>query len=224
MFAHDYLIREPLFYLFIAFSFLLGLGYFWGRRVNNRLFLSAFNDLITVIRPVDQTFTNIGGLIGHHGEFIPAKRSPVEKVEATITFLPRQALLYLPVSMVIRKYDRLFITIYLRHKPGAEGHLIETGYSRFRGPKITNADRLKCEEVSWGGLRYYLYFETEDIRKQLVSFMQQNLDPGTIRHIAVVPKEKKCFVFMIPRRGSVARFFGPVYTWISKFKGSDLHS
>jgi hypothetical protein len=214
MFPYEHLIGEPLFYLFVAFSFLLGLGYFWGKRINNRLFLSAFNDLVEVVKPVDQKFTNIGGLIGHHANLLPPKQAPAERVDATITFLPRQAWLWMPISKLIRKYDRLFITIHLRREPVKEGHLIEKGYARFRGPKITNEERLRKEAITWGGREFWLYYENNAIRDHLLRFVRDQETPGELRHIAVVPDQKKCFVFLIPRMGEVARTFGPVYRWI----------
>lgn len=214
MFPNENIITQPVFYLFIAFSFFLGLSFFWGKRTNHGIFLSAFNDLMSVIKPVDQTFTNIGGLIGYHANFTPPKKSIIEKVDATITLLPRQSMLYLPISKLIRKYDRLFITIHLKSAPVSEGHLIETGYSRFRGPKITNADRMQRESIKWGGFDFFLYYEQDRMRKKLLEYVQSNPNPGIVRHIAIVPSERRCFVFMIPRRGEVAKSFGPVYDWV----------
>jgi len=214
MFPYEHLIGEPLFYLFIAFSFLLGLGYFWGKRINRRLFQSAFNDLVEVVQPVDQTFTNIGGLIGYHANLIPPKRSPAERVDATITFLPRHSWLWMPFSKLIRKYDRLFVTIHLRWEPIAEGHLIEKGYARFRGPKITNEESLRKEAITWGGRDFWLYYGNNAMRDHLARLVRDQEDPGELRHVAIVPDQKKCFVFLVPRRGEVARSFGPVYRWL----------
>jgi len=214
MFEHEYIATQPLFYLFIAFSFTLGLGFFWGKRVNQRLFLSAFNDLLDVIKPVDQTFTNIGGFIGYHANFIAKKKSAVTRVDATITFLPRQAWLYYPISRLIRRWDRLFLTLYLKQAPPEEGHLIEVGYAGFRGPKIVNADRLNREKVRWGEQDFYLYYQGMKMRDALVRFMKENGDPGIVRHIAVVPEQQRCFVFMIPRKGEVGRYFGPIFQWV----------
>ncbi|MDI9569546.1 MAG: hypothetical protein QM278_02230 [Pseudomonadota bacterium] len=205
---------QPLFYLFIVFSALLGFGFFRGKRVNDRMFRSAFQDLIDVFRPVDQTFTNIGGSIGYHAQLTAGKADFVEKVEATITFLPRQALLWMPFSLLIRKYDRLFITLHLRHKPLAEGHLIEKGYAGFRGPKITNAARLQQEQIRWGDSFFLLYYANETIRQRLRQLLNRQETPGSIRHIALVPEERKCFVFMIPTRGQVGSNLSPVYRWL----------
>ncbi len=214
MFEYAHLAGEPLFYLFVALSFLLGTGYFWGKRTNNRIFRSAFSDLVSVVKPVDQTFTNIGGLIGYHATLRPPKQDPVERVDATITFLPRHAWLWMPISKLIRKYDRLFITLHLRRAPIAEGHLIEKGYARFRGPKITNADRLQSEAVRWGNLDFLLYFGNETIRQRLRNFMNKQPDPGMVRHIALVPEQKRSFIFMIPKTGTVAAALAPIYRWL----------
>ncbi len=215
MFQHEYMAQEPLFYLFIAFSAFLTYGYFWGKRANHRLFLSAFNDLMDIVRPIDQTFTNIGGLVGYHANFLTKKEAPITRVDATITFLPRHSWLYFPFSKLIRKWDRLFITLYLRHAPREEGHLIEATYAAFRGPKITNADRLTRERITWGKHNFYLYYQGEKIKETLRRFVEKNTDPGIIRHIAIIPEHRRCFVFMIPRRGLVGRYFAPVYDWVS---------
>jgi len=214
MFEYAHLAGEPLFYLFIALSFLLGAGYFWGKRTNDRIFRSAFSDLVAVVKPVDQTFTNIGGLIGYHATLRPPKSEPVERVDATITFLPRHAWLWMPISKLIRKYDRLFITLHLRRAPIAEGHLIEKGYARFRGPKITNADRLQKEELKWGDYDFLLYSGNGTVRQKLRTFVGNHPGPGQVRHIALVPEQQRSFIFMIPKTGTVASALEPVYRWI----------
>ncbi len=215
MFAYESIITQPVFFLFVAFSFLLTFGYFWGRRHNKGISLSAFNDLIEVFHPDDQTFTNIGGAIGYHANlFIRKKGAFVSRVDATITMLPRHSWLYFPISKLIRKYDRLFIELHLKNKPEEECHLIEAKYSRFAGATITGAKRLNKETVAWGTHTFYLYYETTKIHTRLVNFIDRNPDPGTIRHIAIVPSRKRCFIFMIPRKGEVARYLTPVYRWL----------
>ena len=213
-FPYEHLATEPLFYLYVAFSAILGYGFFWGKKVNHRLFKSAFEDLVSVVRPVDQTFTNIGGLIGYHATLTPPKKDPISQVDATITFLPRHSWLWMPVSKLIRKYDRLFITIHFRRAPIAEGHLIEKDYARFRGPKITNAERLQKEDVKWGSCDFILYFDNETIRQKLRQIVNRLADPGTVRHIAVVPEQQKSFIFMIPKKGNVATCLSPIYQWL----------
>ncbi|MDO9558725.1 MAG: hypothetical protein Q7I89_03470 [Syntrophales bacterium] len=216
MFQHENIITQPIFFLFVAFSFILTLGYFWGRRQNRKIFLSALQDLVDVVRPDDQTFTNIGGAIGYHANlYLKKKDAPFSQVDATITMLPRHSWLYLPFSKLIRKYDRLFITLYLKRKPLEELHLIEKGYSGFMGTKISNAPRLQKESIHWGAYDFFLFYQSGAGRDALMRFTRECPDPGIIRHIAVVPEQKKGFVFMIPLKGQVARGLSPVYRWIS---------
>jgi hypothetical protein len=97
--------------------------------------------------------------------------------------------------------------------------LIEKDYSRFRGPKIDNADRLQQETLTWGKYSFLLYYGNEKIRDQLRTLAADSPDPGNIRHVAVVPEQKRCFIFMIPREGQVAKDLTPVYRWLlSQFR------
>ena len=186
------ILHQPIFFLFIGFSFLLTFGYFWGRRSNRRIFHSAFNDLVDVVKPDDQNFTNIGGAVGFHANlFVKKKGIPFSRVDATITLLPRHSWLYLPVSKLIRKYDRLFITLYLKKPPLEEAHLIESKYSKFMGSKIENAHLMHHETVKWETLDFHLYYRSREMLENMRSFMKKNPVPGIIRHIALVPEQKK---------------------------------
>jgi len=220
MFQHSDILTQPLFYLFIAFTCALSMGYFWGRRTNKRVFLSAFNDLVDVVHPDDQTFTNIGGLVGFHANLIIKRKGPVSRVDATITLLPRHSLLYLPVSKLIMRHDRLFVTIHLKPPLFGEAHLIEVKYAGFRSPKIQNAERMTREPVRWGNHDFLLYYEQTVMRDRLTELMRDHPDPGIVRHIALVPDQRKCFVFMIPYRNAVKNDFQAVYQWIQTVCGA----
>jgi len=197
---------DPLFWLFVIFTVIVVYGFHWGRRENERIFRVAMGDLMEVLKPQDQTFTNIGGFVGYHARFIMPKSSMVEKGEATITFLPRHAWLYYPFSRLWRHYDRLFVTLHLRKPLPGEGHLIEKRYAHFRHAKITGEENLSREEVKWGPLDFFLYYENPRIKWQLKSIVELTPDPGTIRHFALLGGEKRCFVFLIPtKQGTVKR-------------------
>ncbi len=211
MFENNNIVGQPLFYLFIAASAFLSMVFFWGRRKNRRIFQDAFQALVDTVNPDDQTFTTIGGVVGYHANLLVKRKSPVSRVDATVTLLPRQSFLYMPVSFLIMRFDRLFVTVYLRSEIPGEGHLIERAYAGFRGPKITNEQRLEKESVRWGKLDFYLYYDNLSMREALHRHLSEHPDPGGIRHIALVPGERKGFVFLIPRMGRVGEMFGPVY-------------
>ena len=209
------IVHQPIFFLFIGFSFLLTIGYFWGRRLNRRIYQSAFKDLVDVVKPDDQNFTNIGGAVGFHANLVVKKKgTPFARVDATITLLPRHSWLYLPISKLIRKYDRLFITLYLKKPPSEEAHLIESKYSKFMGSKIENAHLMRHETVKWEKFDFHLYYSSGEMLEKMRAFIKKNPAPGIIRHIALVPEQKKGFIFMIPKPDQVARYFAPIYHWL----------
>ncbi len=209
------IVHQPIFFLFVGFSFLLTLGYFWGRRLNRKIYQAAFNGLVDVVKPDDQTFTNIGGAVGFHANlFVKKKGTPFSRVDATITLLPRHSWLYLPISKLIRKYDRLFITLYLKKPPSEEAHMIERKYSKFMGAKIENAHLMHHETVKWENFDFYLYYSSPEMLEKMRAFIKKNPAPGIIRHIALVPGQKKGFIFMIPKPDQVARYFALIYHWL----------
>jgi len=204
----------PFLLFLFAFAGMIVIGFSRGKKENKKVFLSAFNDLLDVIKPDDQTFTNIGGIVGYHANLFFREKGPVSEIDATITLLPRHAWLYMPISKLIMKYDKLFITLYMRHDPPGEGHLIESKYSGLRGSEITNAHRLYREEIKWGAYNFYLYYEMTKMYDCLMKFIYNNPEPGIIRHIAITPKQRKGFIFMIPEKGQVAKYLAPVYQLI----------
>jgi len=223
MFAHQEIITQPIFILFIGFSFALTLGYFWGKRKNHKIILSACQDLVAVVEPEDQNFTNIGGAIGYHANLICKKGSPFSRVDATITLLPRHSWLYLPISKMIRKYDRMFITLYFDRPLSEEAHLIEARHAGLGQRKIRNAQRLKKEELKWGKYNFFLYYNSSKTHDAFIGFTRKNPEPGIIRHIAVVPDQKKGFVFLIPEKGKVYECFARIYEWLPSL-GKDNES
>jgi hypothetical protein len=207
--------HQPIFFLFVVFSLVLTWGYFRGKRRNRELYVSAFEALVRIFRPDDQKFTNIGGAIGYHANlYIRKKKAFLSQVDATITMLPRHSLLYLPISKLIRKYDRLFLELHLKNNPAEEWHLVEKGYARFSRTRITNLDKLESESVSWGGYDFDLLCESRQMRQNILNFLAKNPHPGGVRHLAMVPEQKKCFLFMIPRKGEVASTLKAVYVWL----------
>lgn len=216
---------SPWFYLLIAGSILLSLGYMWGRRRNKQIFYSAFNGLLAVLKPKDQQFTNIGGLSGYHANIVPHRNKFIRRVDATITLLARQSWLFLPISKAIRRFDRLFMIFHLSPKASgalSEGHLLEDKYSRFGSAKIASEERLTRETVEWGGRRFYLYYEEPWVKEQLERIQRRLGNPQGIRHIALVPGQDRIWVFMIPKRGTVEGLVADLYPWMTDLLGGRI--
>lgn len=208
---------QPIFYLFIAFSIMLSLAYFRGRRKNKKIYLSAFTGIRDIIKPSDEEYTNIGGLTGYHARFAMKGNSRFKLVEATVTLLPRQSILYYPVSRLLMKFDRLFISFTLKKNIPptiTEAHLIEKKFSTFKTLKIRNPDAFTIETVQWGNRDFLLYYSDTKGKTCFNNLLAETPDPGGVRHLAVVPEHNRLFVFMIPAYGKTAQWFASVYPWI----------
>lgn len=219
MFSNVEVANHPAFYLLIAASILLSLGYLWGSRRNKRIFLNAFDALITVFRPKDQQFTNIGGLSGYHANLVPHRNKYIRRIDATITLLARQSWLYFPISRLTRKFDRLFMIFFLSPQATGlltEGHIIEKQYSRIRGAHIEHEDRLDRYTFAWGGHSFTLYYEDERVKTELEHCIQMLGEPLTLRHIALVPERERMYVFMVPRQRSVERVVSVLHDWFTQ--------
>ncbi len=219
MFQNMQVTTQPVFYLFLAVSLLLSLGYVWGKRKNTKIHLSAFNAVVGFLRPKDQTFTNIGGLTGYHANIVPHKNKIIRRVDLTLTLLPRQSWLYLPFSLMIKHTDRLYTTLLFgkKVKPSfGEGHLIEEKFGKTGQGAITDKDRFNSEAVLWGDKTFILYTEDEELNMAFKDLLERVKDPLTIKHIAINPGEGKAYFFMVPLYGIVSRVFGDIYNWIVK--------
>jgi hypothetical protein len=198
----------------IAISVFIAFSFHSGRRKNKEICTAVFKELVKVFKPDDQTFTNIGGAVGHHGTFSFKERGSVSRIDVTLTLLPRQAPLYMPISKFLMKYDRLFISVYMRYPPPGEGHIIERVYTGFRGPVITNISRLRQKEFKWGDLAFFLYYEQDRMIDHFKKLIETLPVPGPIRHIAVVPDQRKGYIFMGLQQETIEASLEPVYDWL----------
>lgn len=224
MFHNTDIANQPIFYLFIAFTFILVLGYYWGNRANNKIYLSALNILTEIFKPKDQTFTRIGGMTGYHANIIPENTFLIKQVDATILLLPRHSWLYFPFSYIFMRHDKFYINIEFKPKKFnlKEGHIINKNYYKFRCPKITNEINLQKEDYIWGDKKYLIYYEDQKTKNDLLKIITQIKNPETIKHIAIVPDNKRIHLFLIPEYKKIARPLDLIYKWIFSIANNNM--
>jgi len=198
----------------IAITAFIVYSFHAGKRKNREIYTAIFNDLMKVFKPDDQTFTNIGGAVGHHGTFSFKERGLVSRIDVTLTLLPRQAPLYMPISKLLMRNDRLFVSVFMRYPPPGEGHMIERGFTGFRGPEITNISRLHQMELQWGDSVFLLYYEQDRMVDHFRELIGSLPNPGPIRHIAIVPDQRKGFIFMGLQQEPIEKYLAKVYDWL----------
>ncbi len=203
---------QILFITLIFLAIITTVYYFWGRRRNLTMVKTIGRALEQILDPVDRDYTWLGGTIGFHARY---RTDGFRSVETTLTLLPRQSLLYYPVSFMVSGFDRLYMTFFLKGKPLPECHLIEKGYLKHRGPEITNIASLSRSELNYNGREFLVLFRDEDIKDRLIGLCSRlDKDFTGLKHIAIVPERNTLFFLIIPCSGwngfveGVVREFG----------------
>lgn len=206
--------QQPFFFVLALISAILTISYYWGNNINKKRFESIFKELIEVIKPEKQEYGNIGGTRQYYCDFTLKKESPLERVDAQFTFLPRHLLPYLPIALLIDKYDGLLMALHFKEKLRDEGHIIQADYAELRKAKIANADQLNKAFIKWGTQNYDIYYKSKKTYDRLKRLVDSIDDPGIVKHIALLPDQKKCFVFLVPKKGLVVKNLTPIYRWM----------
>jgi hypothetical protein len=206
--------QQPFFFILALISAVLTIGYYWGNRINRKRFESVFDELIEMIKPEKQEHGNIGGTKEYYCNFSLKTGSPLERIDAKFTFLPRHLWPYLPIALLIDKYDGLLIALHFKEKLRDEAHIIEADYVKLRKAKIVNWDQMNKAFIKWGKHDYYIYYNSKKSYDRLKGLIDNVGDPGVVKHIALLPGQKKCFIFLIPQKGRVAKDLAPIYQWL----------
>jgi hypothetical protein len=219
MFQYEYLMYTPAFYFLVAFTLLLTFGYLIGRRQNRRIVMSALDPLLEVFKAKDHQFTNIGGQTGYHANIVPGNAPAIRRIDTTLTVLPRQSLLYMPISFLIRRFDRMQTFFFFSKKARAiteEVHLIEPRFEKMMGNRIENAAAMTLEEIEWGGRKFNLYSTSPRSRKWMQHMINRFGEPGTVKHAALIPAEERAYLFLVPRLNTVAPQMTNFRNWLEE--------
>ena len=194
------MITSDIILLLVVFCGLTALQFFKGRRDNLALMSIFSHELENAIEPKDKLYTWLGGYIGFKADYNIGEGT-LDKVEVTLTLLPRHSLLYFPIALLISKRDRLYLVFRLQKKPSNETHIVEKRYKRTR--KIEEEVAFDVEEINIGKKNFKVLYEKSNIAKTLVSWFKNLENPSLIKHIAIVPKTNVFYVFMKPKPGLV---------------------
>ncbi len=158
--------------------------FFRGRKLNLMMMSKVSKGLETALKPTDKEYAWLGGYVGfranyslEHGE-----------VEATLTLLPRQALLYLPVSLLVNRSDRLYL-VFRGRIALEEIHIFGKRRMLRRGER-RELKGLKLEKM--GGFGF-----SGDSTEASELIERLSLDSRTLFHLYA--KEDHIFILMDPK-------------------------
>lgn len=182
--------------------------FYKGRKLNLMLMKYYLNEIEEVIKPVDKEYVWLGGYVGYRAKY-KVSDDQVEKVETTLTLLPRQSLLYFPIALVTSRHDKLFLVFRLREVKG-NAHLILKGYFRIK-PKIEDEELLVRDYVDINGVTFEVLFDDRKLVDRLIELVRTLPEPRNIKHISLTSKTDVFYVFMKPEPENVKDYLNKLY-------------
>jgi len=165
-----------------------------GRKINLLLISFTADRMEKIIKPKDKIYQWIGLYVGYRAIYKLLKNS-LDRVEVTVTLLPRQSLLYYPISLLTSRFDRIFLVFCYNKILSREAHIVRKGYYRRRIEKvIKNASRMRIDRISIKGVQYYLVYEDANAVNKLLTLAKDLSDPSIVNHLAIVPKNKALYI------------------------------
>lgn len=179
--------------------------YLMGLRANRRIALRVAGELERALKPVDTSYTWIGGLIGFHAGFhVPG----FSRVKITCTMLPRHSIAFLPVSLLLGRGDRLHVTFYLPGGFEDESHLVSRRALLSPLLHIRGCERMRQIHRRVDG-RWFVLLSTSEPGLERMSAILDRLHEvvgaGRLRHLAAVPDLHTLHVQLVPASGVAER-------------------
>ncbi|WP_297421791.1 hypothetical protein [Thermococcus sp.] len=191
-----------LFTVILVLAGIASLQFYRGRKLNLMLMEHYIKVIKGIVKPEDENYVWLGGYIGFRADY-KVNRENIKKFEFTLTLLPRQSLLYFPVSLVTSRHDKLYVVIRPFNNIRREAHLIQKGYYRLR-PDIENEPLLQKEDVEIAGKTYEALFEKRRDVEKLKSLIEGMSEPHNIKHVALTPKTNVFYVQMKPEPETIS--------------------
>ncbi|MCF7885281.1 MAG: hypothetical protein K9M80_02195 [Candidatus Marinimicrobia bacterium] len=203
-----------LFYIFVAISIILVIGYFLGRRKNKNISYSTIQSLKKLIKPADQIITNIGGVVGYHLEMDFESDRNFNNLEGTITLLPRHSLLYLPVSKLFRKFDRFYVKIDVDKIPvSSEIKFIENNFLNEHRKEVKNNNKFHKEELTIDQKIFCYYYDRDSDLKILKKMIDQIEGIKYIKEISINSNGEIALLF-VPGEKRNKKILEPIINWL----------
>jgi hypothetical protein len=193
-------------------------GYFWGRKKNRWIGAWIARETEAALRPKETEYVNIGGCIGYH--FTYALAAPFREAKGTFTLLPRHSLLYLPISILIRRHDRFYLQIFTDERLPGEGHILREDYYLKDKDRIAGAEAMRRDRVVMGGRAYVLLWKHSGVDRRLRRLVERLEGRGdTLLHVCCYPGNRNFFLYVAPVHGRLEPLLRAVVeelkTWLA---------
>ncbi len=175
--------------------------FYKGRKLNLQLMQHYLRSIEDVVKPEDKEYVWLGGYIGFRA-YYKVSRDNIRKFEYTLTLLPRQSILYFPVSLLTSRHDKLYIVVRPFNQIKREAHLIQKGYYRIK-PRIENEELLQREIIEIDGKKYEALYEKRRDIERLRYLVESLSKPHNVKHVSLTPDTNVFYVLMKPEPDTI---------------------
>ena len=186
----------------IVLALITTLGYFRGRKKNRWIAGWIGKECEKALKPKKTEYVNIGGTIGYN--FTYSLMHPLKNAKGTFTLLPRQSVLYFPISLLISRHDRFYLHIYASIRLLGEGHIIKESYLPKMRVKIAGIDSMKRDVMIRSNQRYVILWRQSVLEQPLKRLLNEFSYPEDVLHFCTYKDTKVFFLHMIPRKDHIA--------------------
>ncbi len=188
--------------LIIVLAIAIVFAYFRGRKKNAWIAGWIASETEQALNPTEQNYVNIGGTIGYNFKY--KLKKPYTRAKGTFTLLPRQSLLYMPISLLISKHDRYYLNIFTKEKLLGEGHIISDDYFNRMRTTIKGIDKMdkKIIDVD-NGKKFVLMWANYRLEKPLEVLLEKISCKDLLKHFCCYGDNKTFFVHMKPKKDAI---------------------
>jgi hypothetical protein len=177
-------------------------AYFRGRKKNAWISGWIASETEQALNPTEQNYVNIGGTIGYNFKY--KLKKPYSRAKGTFTLLPRQSLLYMPISLLISKHDRYYLNIFTKEKLLGEGHIISDDYINRMRTSIKGIERMDKKIVDTeNGKKFMLLWANHRLEKPLENMLNKISNKDLLKHFCCYGDNKTFFVHMKPKKDAI---------------------
>jgi hypothetical protein len=180
----------------LALALVTTAGYFYGRKKNRWISGWISREAEDVLKPVDSNYVNFGGTIGYN--YVYKLRKPFREAKGTFTLLPRQSVLYMPISLLVNRYDKFYMQLFADGKLAGEGHIVARSYLSRAKNAIDGYSGLTREDVDRDGKSYVLLWDSRGMDEKLKKLLDSVRHPELLRHFCCYADNKNFFLYLRP--------------------------
>ncbi len=179
------------------------LQFFKGRKINLMIMEHYAKKFEKLLRPKDQLYTWLGGYIGFRVNY-EIDSETLEKIEMTLTLLPRHSVLYMPVSLITARHDKLYVVFRPKKKIRTDIQIIRKGYYIFK-PRIEEEPHLQKEILETNGKKFTIMYRERKEFDRFFKRIKEIFDMTRVIHIALVSRTNVLYVFLRPSTDDTPR-------------------